>query len=101
MTNTPGKKLQKDPEIVEKAACRRFFHWFNHEHYYSANRILKPQRLPKAVWINAPNREAEKKNEAPAVYCVKAPEETSLMHPRSGYPWVVASPQSDLAFHRT
>ena len=24
MTDTPGKKLQKDPEVVEKAARRRF-----------------------------------------------------------------------------
>lgn len=103
--------------------CRRFFHWYNNEHYHSgigmltpaslhygrAEKILsarekilerawqqtperfvhgipKPQRVPKAVWINAPNREAEKKNEAPAVHCAEAPEETSLTHPRSGYP---------------
>ena len=48
--------------------------------------VPKPKRLPKAVWINAPNREPEKKNEAPAVHCAEAPEETSLTHPRSGYP---------------
>jgi putative transposase len=102
---------------------RRFFDWYNNEHYHSgigmltpaslhfgqAKEILsarkqtleqawqktperfvhgipKPQRLPKAVWINAPNREAEKKNEAPTVHCAEAPEETSLTHPRSGYP---------------
>ena len=103
--------------------CRRFFHWYNNEHYHSgigmmtpaslhygqAEEILtareqtlelawqktperfvrgipKPQRLPRAVWINAPNREVKKKNEAPAVHCAEAPEETSLTHPRSGYP---------------
>jgi putative transposase len=103
--------------------CRRFFHWYNNEHYHSgigmltpaslhygqAKEILsartqtlarawqktperfvhgipKPQSLPTAVWINAPNHATEKKNEAPTVYCVEAPEETSLTHPRSGYP---------------
>jgi len=102
---------------------RRFFDWYNREHYHSgigmmtpaslhygqAKEILsareqtlelawqknparfvhgvpKPQRLPKAVWINAPGRATEKKNEAPAVHCAEAPEETSLTHPRSGYP---------------
>ena len=48
--------------------------------------LPKPQRLPEAVWINAPSARTEKKNEAPAVYCAEAPEETSLTHPRSGYP---------------
>jgi len=103
--------------------CRRFFHWYNNEHYHSgigmmtpaslhygqAETILsareetlerawhqnperfvhgipKPQGLPEAVWINAPSRGAETKNEAPAVHCAEAPEETSLTHPRSGYP---------------
>ena len=48
--------------------------------------IPKPQCLPKSVWINAPNRETEKKNEAPAVHSAEAPGETSLTHPRSGHP---------------
>ena len=102
---------------------RRFFDWYNHEHYHSGigmmtpaslhygqakeslsareqtlelawqknparfvHGVPKPQRLPKAVWINAPGRATEKKNEAPAVHCAEAPEETSLTHPRSGYP---------------
>ena len=50
--------------------------------------IPKPASLPKAVWINAPKRENEMKNEAPEANCPGAPEETSLTHPRSGYPSV-------------
>jgi putative transposase len=46
----------------------------------------KPASLPKAVWINAPKRDSEMKNEAPAANCPGASEETSLTHPRSGYP---------------
>jgi putative transposase len=103
--------------------CRRFFRWYNNEHYHSgigmltpaslhygqAEKILsdrkqtlerawgktperfvhgipKPERPLQAVWINSPTRAMEKKNEAPAVHCAEAPEETSLTHPRSGYP---------------
>lgn len=50
--------------------------------------IPKPASLPKAVWINAPKRESEIKNEAPEANCPGAPEATSLTHPRSGYPLV-------------
>ena len=46
----------------------------------------KPARIPKAVWINAPIKELEKKNGAPTIHCAGAPEETSLTHPRSSYP---------------
>ncbi len=46
----------------------------------------RPESLPKAVWINAPKREPENKNEASAVHCAEASEETSLTHPRSDYP---------------
>jgi putative transposase len=125
------KTLKYRPEFPQRFGsyedalgfCRRFFHWYNNEHYHSgigmmtpaslhygqAEEILtarertlelawqknperfvrgipKPQRLPKAVWINAPNHEVKTKNEAPAVHCAEAPEETSLTHPRSGYP---------------
>jgi putative transposase len=45
-----------------------------------------PGQLPRAVWINAPKRDKEQKNEAPEANCPGAPEETSLTHPRSGYP---------------
>ena len=48
--------------------------------------IPKPASLPKAVWINAPKQEREIKNEAPEANCPGASEETSLTHPRSGYP---------------
>jgi putative transposase len=48
--------------------------------------IPKPASLPKAVWINAPKPEREMKNEAPEANCPGTPEETSLTHPRSGYP---------------
>ena len=50
--------------------------------------IPKPASLPKAVWINAPKRENEIKNEAPEANCPGAPEATSLTHPRSDYPSV-------------
>jgi len=48
--------------------------------------IPQPASIPKAVWINAPKREREIKNEAPEANCPGAPEVTSLTHPRSGYP---------------
>ena len=48
--------------------------------------IPTPESLPKAAWINAPKRNDEMKDEAPKANCPGAPEETSLTHPRSGYP---------------
>ena len=48
--------------------------------------IPQTPAIPKAVWINAPKKVVEKKNEAPEAHCPGAPEETSLTHPRSGYP---------------
>ena len=48
--------------------------------------IPKTPAIPKAVWINAPKTVVDKKNEAPEAYCPGASEETSLTHPRSGYP---------------
>lgn len=48
--------------------------------------IPQPESIPKAVWINAPKREREMKNETPEANCPGAPEVTSLTHPRSGYP---------------
>ena len=50
--------------------------------------VPTPASVPKAVWINAPKRAIELKNEAPAANCPGAPEVTSLTHPRSGYPSV-------------
>ncbi|TWU44099.1 hypothetical protein Q31b_16340 [Novipirellula aureliae] len=86
--------------------CRKFFGWYNNEHYHSGiglltpaslhdgqaeeiiaarkltlqdawknnperfvGRIPKPERIPKAVWINAPKREREIKDEAPQANC--------------------------------
>mgnify|MGYP001814480924 FL=1 len=46
----------------------------------------QPEKIPAAVWINAPKREREIKNEAPEANCPGAPEATSMTHPRSGYP---------------
>lgn len=103
--------------------CRRFFEWYNNEHYHSGIGMLtpaslhygqapkihsarkqtlqqawqrtperfvhgapKPHPLPTAVWINPPTRTPERKSGTPAVYGVEVPEETSLTHPRSGYP---------------
>ncbi len=48
--------------------------------------IPKTPAIPKAVWINAPKTVIDKKNEAPEAHCPGASEETSLTHPRSGYP---------------
>jgi putative transposase len=48
--------------------------------------IPKSPSIPQAVWINAPKPKNEKKNEAPELSCPGASEETSLTHPRSGYP---------------
>jgi putative transposase len=50
------------------------------------NGAPKSMSIPKAVWINAPKTDAEKKNGAPEANCPGAPEETSLTHPRSDYP---------------
>ena len=50
------------------------------------NGAPKSMSIPKAVWINAPKPDAEKKNGAPEANCPGAPEETSLTHPRSDYP---------------
>jgi len=50
--------------------------------------IPQPEKIPAAVWINAPKREREIKNEAPEANCPGAPEVTSMTHPRSGYPSV-------------
>ena len=50
--------------------------------------IPQPEKIPAAVWINAPKREREMKNEAPKANCPGAPEVTSMTHPRSGYPSV-------------
>ena len=103
--------------------CRRFFDWYNNDHYHSGIGMLtpaslhygqapkiqsarkqtlqqawrrtperfvrgvpKPHPLPTAVWINPPARSSERKNGTPAVFGVEVPEETSLTHPRSGYP---------------
>jgi putative transposase len=48
--------------------------------------IPKTPAIPKAVWINAPKTVVDKKKEAPEAHCPGASEETSLTHPRSGYP---------------
>ncbi len=50
--------------------------------------IPTPASVPKAVWINAPKRDKDLKNEAPEANCPGTPKETSLTHPRSGYPSV-------------
>ncbi len=104
---------------------RKFFDWYNNEHYHSGIGLLtpaslhdgqageiiagrkttlqdawrnnperfvrgipQPEKIPAAVWINAPKREREMKNEAPKANCPGAPEVTSMTHPRSGYPSV-------------
>lgn len=48
--------------------------------------IPKTMGIPRAVWINAPKKRVENKNEAPEANCPGAPEEASLTHPRSDYP---------------
>ena len=48
--------------------------------------IPQPASVPKAVWINPPKPIARTKKEAPEANCPGASEETSLTHPRSGYP---------------
>ena len=48
--------------------------------------IPKTPTLPQAVWINTPKNVVNQKNEAPEAHCPGASEETSLTHPRSGYP---------------
>jgi putative transposase len=50
--------------------------------------VPQPEKIPAAVWINAPKREREIKNKAPEANCPGAPEVTSMTHPRSGYPSV-------------
>jgi len=47
----------------------------------------KPPQLPSAVWINPPTRkDADKKKRLPEINCPQKPQDTSLTHPRSGYP---------------
>ncbi|MFT5299766.1 MAG: hypothetical protein ACI87E_002452 [Mariniblastus sp.] len=48
--------------------------------------IPSPAMPPKAVWINPPIKRLETKNGAPKANCPGAPKDTSLTHPRSGYP---------------
>jgi hypothetical protein len=48
--------------------------------------IPKSPSIPQAVWINAPKKDIETKKEAPESNDSGASEETSLTHPRSGYP---------------
>jgi putative transposase len=48
--------------------------------------VPAPAGLPKAVWINPPNRANEDKREAPQANCPGASHDTSLTHPRSDYP---------------
>lgn len=48
--------------------------------------IPKTPTIPQAVWINAPKHVVNQNNEAPEPHCPGASEETSLTHPRSGYP---------------
>ena len=45
-----------------------------------------PEELPKAVWINPPQRVKEDKRAAPKANCPGAALDTPLTHPRSGYP---------------
>jgi putative transposase len=103
--------------------CRRFFDWYNQEHYHTGiglltpsclhegrapevlskrqttlkiawqkypdrfvNGIPKPLEAPRAVWINPPKKKPDDKKEAPQAHCPAAPTDTSLTHPRSGYP---------------
>ena len=103
--------------------CRRFFDWYNNDHYHSGIGLLTPSslhygrateildarkvtlkaawqqhperfvngvpvpgELPKAVWINPPQRASENKREAPQANCLGASGEPSLTHPRSDYP---------------
>jgi putative transposase len=56
------------------------------------NGVPKPAALPKAAWINPPQRNQQDKTEAPQANCPGAPNDTSLTHPRSGYPSVGCVP---------
>ena len=62
--------------------------WQQHPERF-VNGVPAPAELPKAVWINPPNRATqanEKKREAPQANCPGASQDTSLTHPRSDYP---------------
>ena len=48
--------------------------------------LPKAPTLPQAVWINAPRTDPDTKRKAPEAGAPEALEETSLTHPRSGYP---------------
>jgi putative transposase len=75
---------QADEIIAAREQTRQRAWQDNPERF--VNGMAKQPSLPKAVWINAPKSEREKKNEAPEANCPGAPEAASLTHPRSGYP---------------
>ena len=45
MTDTPGKKLQKDPEVVEKAARRRFTAEYKRQIALEAEQCKQPGEI--------------------------------------------------------
>ena len=45
MTDTPGKKLQKDPEVVEKAARRRFTAEYKRRIALEAEQCVQPGEI--------------------------------------------------------
>lgn len=72
-------------EIIDSRKQTLYAAWEKNPERF-VNGIPKPGEIPQAVWINAPNRASEPKNEAPEANCPGAPDEASLTHPRSGYP---------------
>ena len=73
------------PEIIKARQETLKQAWTEHPERFVKG-VPMPAQLPKAVWINPPQRTDENKRAAPQANCPGAADDTPLTHPRSDYP---------------